>query len=209
MSILEGIKTIVFDFGGVIINLTAEESFRRFEALGVENPQQYLNSYHQKGFFRELECGAITNEEFQDKLRTLTGNATLTAEQIDHAWCGFIAGPAPQYNIEMLEALRRRGYRLLLLSNTNPAVAAWARSSAFCASGRPISDYFDKLYLSCELKLMKPDAAIYQHLLDDAHIRPEETLFIDDSQANIDTAATLGIRTYLATNGVRMTQIFD
>ena len=209
MSYLDGIKTIVFDFGGVIVNLTAHETLNRFAALGVANPGQFLNHYHQKGPFRELESGAIDNETFYEKLRQLTNDPTLTAEQIDHAWCGFLAGPAPQYNIDMLEDLRRRGYRLLLLSNTNPAVVRWAHSPAFAPSGKPISDYFDKLYLSCEVKLMKPDEAIYRHLLDDAQLRPEETLFIDDSQANIDAAAALGIHTYLATNTVRFTHIFD
>ena len=99
------------------------------------------------------------------------------------AWLGFFLLPVPLERLACLEELRR-DYRLYVLSNTNPFVMDWARSSEFSPAGKPLDAYFDKLFLSYEMKCMKPDRAIFDRMAAEAPLVPAETLFIDDSAAN-------------------------
>ena len=91
---------------------------------------------------------------------------------------------------------RSNDYRLYVLSNTNPFVMDWARSSEFSPAGKPLDAYFDKLFLSYEMKCMKPDRAIFDRMAAEAPLVPAETLFIDDSAANAAAGAALGYRTF-------------
>ncbi|MDR1437128.1 MAG: HAD family phosphatase, partial [Candidatus Symbiothrix sp.] len=126
---LQGIKNIVFDLGGVIVTLERAESIRRFEEAGLENAAQLLDPYHQKGIFLELEEGKLSQEEFYDAVRREAGKP-ITNEQIDYGWFGFLK-EVPAGKLKMLEDLRKKGYRLYLLSNTNPIIMSWAFTPAF------------------------------------------------------------------------------
>ena len=116
------------------------------------------------------------------------------------------AKEVPMHRLHFLDRLRAEGYSVMLLSNTNPFLMKWARSNAFCDEGRPITDFFDRLYCSYELKLYKPDPAFFRYALNGAGIKAEETLFIDDSQTNLDSASSVGIHTMLARTDVDWTQ---
>ena len=111
------------------------------------------------------------------------------------AWLGFFLLPVSLERLACLEELRR-DYRLYVLSNTNPFVMDWARSSEFSPAGKPLDAYFDKLFLSYEMKCMKPDRAIFDRMAAEAPLVPAETLFIDDSAANAAAGAALGYRTF-------------
>jgi len=112
---------------------------------------------------------------------------------------GFIES-VPQSSLDTVDRLRAAGYRVVLLSNTNPYVMSWAMSSAFDGRGRGLRNYFDACYLSYACHLMKPDPEIFRFVLDNELIRPDELLFVDDGPRNIEVARSLGIQAILATD---------
>ncbi|MDR0682197.1 MAG: HAD family phosphatase [Dysgonamonadaceae bacterium] len=203
---LTGIRNIVFDLGGVLITLDREKAVRRFKEAGLENAEKLLDPYHQKGIFLELEEGKLSQEEFYEALRKEAGKY-ISNEAIDSGWFGFLK-EVPEYKLDMLEDLRERGYRLYLLSNTNPIVMDWALSSAFSSKGKSLDLYFDKLYLSYQIGCTKPAAKIFEEVFKDSEIIPAETLFIDDGSANIEMGKKLGMKTYQPLNGEDFRPIF-
>lgn len=193
------IKNIVFDLGGVIMTLDPAEALRRFKALGLSDAERYLDSYTQSGIFGNLEEGKITAEDFRSKLSSLTGHE-LTFDECKHAWLGY-RKDVPQRNLDLLKELRVKGYRLILLSNTNPFMMDWALSSEFDGKGSSLNDYFDALYLSYRLGIMKPAPDFFRQVLDNESILPEETLFVDDGPRNVEAAGKLGFITMCPDNG--------
>jgi putative hydrolase of the HAD superfamily len=196
---LQGISTIVFDFGGVIITLDRSESVRRFIAAGLENAEEFLDMYHPKGIFGEFENGDLTKEEFYEAVRKESGKFISNAT-IDDCIVA-IGADVPASKLQLLEQLREQGYRVYLLSNTNPIMADWALSPTFSATGKPLNAYFDKLYLSFQLKCMKPGTAIFEKMIADSGLNPAKTLFVDDSPNNVKTAQALGFKTCQPENG--------
>lgn len=193
------IKNIVFDLGGVIMTLDPAEALRRFKALGLSDAERYLDAYTQSGIFGNLEEGKITAEDFRSKLSSLTGHE-LTFDECKHAWLGY-RKDVPQRNLDLLKELRAKGYRLILLSNTNPFMMDWALSSEFDGKGSSLNDYFDALYLSYRLGIMKPAPDFFRQVLDNENILPEETLFVDDGPRNVEAAGKLGFITMCPDNG--------
>lgn len=193
------IRNIVFDLGGVIMTLDPAEALRRFKALGLADAERYLDSYTQSGIFGNLEEGKITADDFRIELSRLTGRE-LTFDECRHAWLGY-RKDVPQRNLDLLKELRAVGYRLILLSNTNPFMMDWALSDEFDGKGSALSDYFDSLYLSYRLGVMKPAPDFFRQVLDNENILPEETLFVDDGPRNVKAAGELGFRTMCPDNG--------
>lgn len=193
------IKNIVFDLGGVIMTLDPAEALRRFKALGLSDAERYLDAYTQSGIFGNLEEGKITAEDFRSKLSSLTGHE-LTFDECKHAWLGY-RKDVPQRNLDLLKELRAKGYRLILLSNTNPFMMDWALSIEFDGKGSSLNDYFDALYLSYRLGIMKPAPDFFSQVLDNENILPEETLFVDDGPRNVEAAGKLGFITMCPDNG--------
>lgn len=193
------IKNIVFDLGGVIMTLDPAEALRRFKALGLSDAERYLDAYTQSGIFGNLEEGKITAEDFRSKLSSLTGHE-LTFDECKHAWLGY-RKDVPQRNLDLLKELRAKGYRLILLSNTNPFMMDWALSSEFDGKGSSLNNYFDALYLSYRLGIMKPAPDFFRQVLDNENILPEETLFVDDGPRNVEAAGKLGFMTMCPDNG--------
>ncbi len=194
MILSENISSIIFDFGGVLINLELDCCIQRFKELGVENFEDKLSNFGQKGFFLQFEKGEIGIPEFCNEVRKLAA-IPLTDQQIIDAWCLFLVD-IPAYKIDLLLELKKK-YRLLLLSNTNPIHIEISAVNEFARYGLKVEDIFEKCYYSYDMKMAKPDAEIFEALLADAGVKPEECLFLDDGQKNIDQAMKLGIRSYL------------
>lgn len=192
------IKDIVFDFGGVLIEIDTVNALRKFKELGIDNPGEYINSYRQAGAFYLLENGDITAEEFITELSGICGRE-ISYNEAKEAWMGFVVKVNTEY-LNFLQQLRPR-YRLSVLSNTNPFLQEWARSSMFTDCGKPLDHYFDNLFLSYKMNCSKPGDEIYRKMLLQANMRPEETLFIDDGQKNIEAARALGINVLKVNNG--------
>ena len=133
------------------------------------------------------------DEEDRERIRRAIGKP-VSDEAIDAAWNSFLDG-IPAYKLAFLLDLRKR-YRLYLLSNTNAIHWEYACTHEFNKEGHRVEDYFDRIFLSYRMKMIKPDAGIFQAVLQETGILPAETLFIDDAEANCRTAQSLGIRTY-------------
>lgn len=177
------IKNIVFDLGGVIMTIDRDQAVKRFEEIGVKDAEKLIDPYEQKGIFLEVENGDMTQEEFRKVLSEYTGKE-LSLEEVRYGWMGFVVD-VPQYKLDYILDLRKN-YNVYLLSNTNPYIQDWARSTRFSEAGRPINDYFDKMYASYELNMTKPDPEIFEYMLQDGNMNPDETLFIDDGKKNIE-----------------------
>lgn len=184
---------IAFDLGGVVIALSYENAIRRFEEIGLTDARQHLDAFHQHGIFGDLESGRISAEVFRAELSRIIGRQ-LTMDECFYAWHGYVESVS-QRNLDMLLRLRQQGYKVCLLSNTNPFMMQWACSPAFDGGHHPIGYYFDRLYLSYECKVMKPSPEIFRMMLEGQQATADETLFIDDSPNNCAAAEALGIHT--------------
>lgn len=191
------IKNIAFDLGGVVVALNYEQAVGRFEDIGLKDARQRLDAFEQKGIFGDLESGRISAEDFRRELSLLVGR-NLTMEECGTAWRGYV-DHVPKRNLEALLSLRARGFKVCLLSNTNPFIMQWAEKD-FDGEGRPISHFFDALYLSYKCKVMKPRREIFEMMLNGQESLPEETLFVDDGPRNIETAASMGLQTLCPLN---------
>ncbi|MBO5787814.1 MAG: HAD family phosphatase [Bacteroidaceae bacterium] len=192
------IKDIVFDFGGVLTTIDTERALAKFRNLGVEQPEQFINSYCQKGPFFELENGDIDAETFCDRLGTICGRE-ITFEETREAWLGFLVEIHEEW-LEWLQPLRGK-YRLSVLSNTNPFIQSWALTDNFTSCGKSLADYFDNLFFSYRMHCSKPGEEIYRKMLRLGGMNACETLFVDDGVKNIETAARVGIKTLKVENG--------
>ncbi|MGV8827546.1 MAG: HAD family hydrolase [Breznakibacter sp.] len=186
-----GIKNILFDLGGVLVDLNKQACVDAFKAIGYPQAESMLSNYVQSGIFLELEEGHITPEAFY---KAIMAEAPVTREQIDEAFFKFLEG-IPQYKMEMLLELKKK-YKILMLSNTNHIMFTWLREAYFGVDGHTIGDYFDELFLSYEMGVAKPNPEIFKILIEKHGIVPSETLFLDDGIKNIEAAAELGFKTY-------------
>ena len=191
-------NNIAFDLGGVVLALSFDNAVRRFEEIGLKDARRHLDAFCQQGIFGDLEAGRITAEDFRIELGKLIGR-DITADECFYAWHGYVE-TVPQRNLDALLDLRAKGYKVCLLSNTNPYMMQWACTSAFDGGSHPIDYYFDNLYLSYQCKVMKPSPKIFEMMLRGQNATPEETLFIDDSPRNCEVAQQLGIHTLCPQN---------
>lgn len=192
------IKNILFDFGGIFMDITREDSVKAFEQLGVYDANNLLDTYQQTGLFLELESGKVSRSEFVNRLNALY-SLQVTQKEVEEAIHRFI-WKCEDYKFDFLEKEIPKDIRLLMLSNTNAFIFPWVDEGKYLRNGRAVSSYFEKVYLSFQMGVCKPSEEIFTLLIEDAGIRPEETLFVDDSEANIRVANRLGFVTYLAEN---------
>lgn len=200
------IKDIIFDFGGVLTLIDTDKALQRFREIGVPNPEEFINPYLQNGPFFLLENGDISAEEFCDELTKIC-NRKVTFEDAKYAWLGFIVEVQTEF-LNFLQLLRPR-YRLSVLSNTNPFIQSWARSSEFTPEGKSLDDYFDLLFLSYKMNCSKPGEEIYRKMLLEGNMNPAETLFLDDSEKNIAAARKVGINVLKVGNGEDWREILE
>lgn len=183
-------KNIIFDLGGVIIDIERQNAAAALKGLGVADAEILLGEYEQKGPFLLLETGEMTVGEFYDRLLPLCRPGTLCSE-IQQAFECFLTRIPPE-RLLMLDALRKKGYRLFVLSNTNPLMFNHWIDLAFRQEGKSINDYFDGIVVSFQEKVCKPTPLIMKNLLERYDLDPSETLFLDDSAANCEMGRGLG-----------------
>lgn len=197
------IRNLLFDLGGVIIDIERRRCVEAFEALGLENADSYFGEYAQTGVFMAIEDGSIDVDTFHRELHKVLPQA-VSDEQIDEAFQKFIVG-IPVCRLRALDDLRRRGYKLYLLSNTNPVMWSGVIDREFRKDGFAREDYFDGMVTSFEAKAAKPDAEIFGYTVRTLGINPAETLFFDDSEANVKAARALGFNAVHVRPGTEFT----
>ena len=193
---LAGIRNLLFDLGGVIINLDRQRCVDALTALGDEKADEMLDLSVQRETLMDLEEGKISPSDFFKCMRQKIGKA-VSDEEIVHALNELLIG-SPLDRLTLLRKLRQR-FNVMMLSNTNPIMFDTKIAECFAQEGLSITDYFDDVNLSYRLKSCKPDIAIFQKVIELSRIVPQETLFFDDSQKNLDAAASLGFKTFLVT----------
>jgi putative hydrolase of the HAD superfamily len=201
-----GIRNLLIDFGGVLVNLDRQACLSNFKQIGIEDIGDFIDPYRRQGAFIQLEKGLITPSEFRNELRKFA-KQPVTDEQIDTAWNSFLTN-IPPAKLDLLLKLREK-YVVYLVSNTNRIHWEWACQNVFPYKGFHVEDYFEKLFLSFEIHYTKPEIELFQKVLEETAIVPEETLFIDDTEANCEAAQLLGIKTYTAKAGENWGYLFD
>ena len=192
------IRNIIFDLGGVLLIDRPAESIRRFDRLGFVEARGLLSPYPEEGLFPDLEVGRISKEQFRDIVRTTYGH-DLTIDEITWALAGY-AGEAELYKLAYLRT-QLSGYRLFLATNTNAFLYDLYLSPHFLPSGESLESYFERCYASHLLHIKKPDPRFYHLILDENHLDPRESLYIDDREENVTAARELGLTTLRPQNG--------
>ncbi|WP_297070958.1 HAD family phosphatase [uncultured Duncaniella sp.] len=201
------IKNLLFDLGGVIMDLDRDRCVRAFERLGMKDADDFLGVYGQKGAFLALESGEIDADEFHAQVRPMIDRENVSDEEIDAAFNEFLIG-IPVHRLESLRELRR-DYKVYLLSNTNPIMVNGKIAEEFRKEGREMADYFDGIFTSYEAKCCKPGKAIFDYTEKVGGLNPSETLFFDDSQSNVDAARSYGFNSVLVRPGDEFTTLLE
>ena len=184
------IKAIIFDMGGVLVDLDIEDCKKVFkETLGYDDIDQIIDACHQKGIYGDLEEGTLSAEEFRSIV--LAGSRPgSTPEMVDEAMSHILVGIQP-YKVQMLKKLAQE-YDLYMLSNNNAICLPYSRAM-FADAGIPLEDIFKKCFFSFEMKALKPSAAFYKAVVEQIGLPAEEMFFIDDSQRNVDGSIAAGL----------------
>ena len=204
---MEKIKNVVFDLGGVLVGIDLDRCTAAFRSLGMDAVAEIVNPYYPAEMIGRLEHGDITFHEACDEMRRLSGTPEVSDDEIAHAYGVFLT-EIPVAKLRQIDRLRQRGFRTYVLSNNNTASMEYVRRM-FTADGKTMDDYFDAVYLSYELHELKPSEAIFRKMIAASGMRPEETLFIDDGQKNVDAARALGFSVYMPAHGEDFGHILD
>ena len=182
-------KTIIFDLGAVILNINYQNTIDEFTKLGVNNAATLYSKKVQTNLFNQIETGMISSDEFLKALQKETKNANIN--QVEKAWNAMLLD-LPEERVHLIKKLKNN-HTIYLLSNTNAIhIDAFKKQLgnkkwlAFCK-------LFDKMYLSHELGLRKPDVKIFEYILNEQKLKAEEVFFIDDSPQHIASAKKIGI----------------
>lgn len=200
------IKNIIFDLGGVLLDIDYNLTRDAFGAIGVERFDEMYSQFSANKLFENLETGHITVPDFYRHIQS--HYPMLTNDEIKNAWNAMLIS----HRLEALPllSLLKQHYRVFLFSNTNEIHLAAVRDMYKEESGREDFDsYFEKAWYSHEIGYRKPYAEAFEFVLKDAGLQPEETLFIDDSYPNIEGAKKAGIKTYLFPLQERINNMFE
>ena len=187
-------KTIIFDFGGVLLNLNMKACIDAFARLGYNKIDELIDHYKQKGLFLLFEEGKISTEEFFTELQKKVG-LHASIEDLKQAYLSFLCD-LPQYKLDLILKLRKK-YKIYMLSNINQFIFDYCKKTYFETANYAFEDYFDKAYLSFEMGVCKPDKLIFEKMIEDSGLIPSQCFFLDDGIKNIETAKKLGFHTYL------------
>ena len=203
---MQPVKNIIFDFGNVLFDLDLPAIERHFRQYFGENFAAVREKFGRDRIFELYETGGLSTEEFVDTLRLASG-PPLSGRQITTAWNSIFIG-MPKRRFDMLLRLRRQ-YKVFLLSNINDLHAAWIDAYMLREHGIPDfqTRYFDAVYYSHLIRLRKPDREIYEYVLADAELVPEETVFFDDMPINVEAARRVGIQGILHPPGKEIGEV--
>ncbi len=191
---MSSIKNIVFDLGGVLIDIDVAKTNDAFAALGIHQFQQYYSLSMASPLFEALETGAIEAAAFYDSLRSIT-NTNIDDAQLQHAWNALLLNWR-RHSVRHLQTLAKN-YKLYLFSNTNKIHHDAFLSYFTAQTGLALfDDLFTSVWYSFDRKIRKPYASSFELLLQTEQLRPGETLFIDDTLVNIEGAKKVGMRTH-------------
>ena len=189
------INNIIFDLGGVIINLDIPKTINEFNKLSSIPFESIYTQLQQYPIFDLYDKGEISSDDFFNDLKKITKtNNDIPA--IRKAWDAMLLD-FPKHRLELLNSLKDK-YRIFLLSNTNEAHIETFELDLYNQHGhKNLEPFFEKVYYSCRIGMRKPDTEIFDYVLNQNNLKAEETLFIDDSPQHIEGALKTGINAKL------------
>lgn len=185
------VQNIIFDLGGVLLNLDTLKTRDAFIELGITNIDELFRIGHAASFFKDYEIGTITDEEFVEAALKLTHSGTTQQAVID-AWNGMLLD-FPAERVAFLDQLKTR-YRLFLFSNTNALHLKAFQKSYTDVYGRVLDDHFEKAWYSHVINQRKPDIKAFKYVIQDMQLDAAATLFIDDALVNVEGARAAGLQ---------------
>ena len=199
------IKNLIFDFGGVIIDIHPMTYVEELLKLGSKSVREMHETFVREQVYRKFETGVLSADQFRELVRAHIPNHASNA-RIDQAW-NLIIGEIPPYRFDFLVSLKPE-YRTFLLSNTNPIHFDYYQEYTRKTFGLPSLDsLFEKAYFSFKIGLYKPDHDIFHYVLNDSGLDPAETVFIDDVEENVEAARQCGMQGIHLSEGMDITEI--
>lgn len=196
-------ENLIFDLGGVLIDLDVNRMLRGFEGVGLD-PRMFMAESAEKGattvcegmsvgqLLSDYQTGDITTEELLETILPECRPGT-TREQLVEAWNHCLVS-IPRERLETVRRWREKGHRTYMLSNTNDLHWRYISTRCFGGEGLGLEDCFDGVFLSHEMRLAKPDAEIYRSMLQRLGVRAEDCWFVDDAQVNVEAARKEGLQ---------------
>jgi putative hydrolase of the HAD superfamily len=193
------VKNLIFDLGGVILDLAVDDTIHAFSRLSGIEPQQVKKIFVSSPEFNHYEKGEMDDRDFRDFIKKRY-KIKSDDSQIDYCWNQMLKG-LPLVKLELLKELKRT-FRVFLLSNTNGIHLHHINEVILkeLTGENDLDQYFHKAYYSHRMKKRKPEPGIYQQIMEDNKLQEAETLFLDDNPQNIESASSLGIQTVLVTH---------
>lgn len=203
---LRGIRNIIFDLGGVLLNIDPKKTIEAFGKLGMEQLVGDKGLSYDHDIFYQMEQGQITPDEFREGVLKLLPNR-VSFQEIDAAWTAMLLD-FPAIRVELVKNLRK-DFKIYLFSNTNAIHVEKFHSIFRNQHGFEVSTLFDKDFYSNEIGYRKPSPESYQEIIRLSGINPEESLFIDDSQQNVESAIASGLKGYWLEPDQKVEEIFQ
>ena len=201
---MKKIKSIIFDLGGVFLNISYQNTINEFEKLGIENSSSFYSKKFQSNIFNLLETGKISEDKFVSEIKKNCKNATK--KEIIFAWNQMLLD-LPEDRIPLLKKLKTE-YNIYLLSNTNLIHITELKRKFGEKKYSEFYSLFDKVYYSHQIGYKKPNSEAFQLILEENKLNMEEVLFIDDSTHHIEGAKKLGINCYHLKDGEDVISLF-
>lgn len=202
---LQGVKNILFDLGGVLFHIDYQRTINAFKKLGITDFEKHFTQHQQNDLFDAFETGKINSAVFVKTLKKSLPNCS--EQQIIDAWNAMLIG-LPQEHLDLLEALSKK-YKLFLLSNANEIHIQFVNDFLKKNYNIPsVNQYFEKAYYSQEIRMRKPHKVTFEWVLKDAGIRAEETLFIEDTLQHIEGAKQTGLKTHCLKSNTAIISLF-
>ena len=203
----EKIKNIIFDLGGVILDIDETMTLHELKKKGIDG-EAVMKDPRFLAIDERFERGIISAPSFRRQVKQLIGLEKLSDADFDFLWNSMLLD-IPRERIQALEQIKEH-YNIFLMSNTNEIhYDLYVRDLQLRFGYKQFDDLFDKSYFSFDVHLMKPDPLFFEYILDHQGLKPCETLFIDDTKANIEVAEKLGIRTYLIGRNELVRNLFE
>jgi glucose-1-phosphatase len=201
-----GIKNIIFDFGGVILDIEPQLTINELKKLGIDDTTGFLNKDFKENVMDKFERGILTPEGFRQKVREVVGT-DVCDQEIDDAWNALLLD-IPKERIAVIEQVKQN-YQIFLLSNSNEIhYELYLRDLQLRFGFYEFDQLFHKAHFSFDLHLSKPNPEIFEFVMNQHRLVPAETLFIDDTLEHIEAARKLGLRTYHLVKPVRVRDLF-
>ena len=198
------IKNLIFDLGGVLLNLNYHATNEAFKKNGVSDFQIFYNQKSQIKVFNDFEKGVISSKQFLAEVGKITG---LNDTQIIASWNAMLLD-LPVKRLKFIKSLKNE-YHIFLLSNTNEIHIKYFEDQLRENNQLPIfKNSFHKIYYSCRMNDRKPELTCFKKVLDENNLIAKNTLFIDDSIQHIKGAQKLGIKTYLMKQNESIIDLF-